>query len=685
MTPREFVDKRVGRRVPGLGLRLALGAVCALAVAGRAATGAAAARPDILTGKLLLSDNFDRFTTPTESLGALPDGVHTWAKRVPKEGAGLITGGSGRLRVGYRSGREHAPHDTGVYVTGFTVADAVISLQVGASLMKARPHCACVGYRARTGAAAAGARQKDAYHVELKNDWSGSRDLVLRYGTDVIAAADLATSRDPKVEFHLEIAFAGSRHVVRIDGKKVVDYWETRAGRNAPGCVGFGSSYSIGLFDDFAVSEARLATPPRTALAVAGGISALVFQGRPFFVNGTYNPPDEEDLNEWLAAGGNTFVTGVGCPETPAQAARVTALAQEAAAWAARHNVAALYAPGGLYSSANGRCTVTQPHDLAAKKRFLEQVLAVTATHAQTLGYWTFDEPENALHKAYANWDEKKDQGLAEWIAEGMKWTYDTLKAGDPDAYVMPTIAWWTTYEALAPLYDVNVPNEYPTLHQDQPLTGPLYNVVHDAAKAADAVRATGRTSFIYMPGIFDRMPGRWRAATLRELRYLYFAPLTQGAMGVLAWRLGYCSMRYRRVVVYPVMRELDRLVPWLLGERCDDGVASDHDAATVEYLKKLPKRVRTVVDEETVETVEVASVPDCSHLLRRRPSNSFLLLAVNNRKEAIQVTFTITGIAGLPEGATEHFEYRHVPIRDNRIVDTFEPFAVRAYVIEPK
>ena len=89
------------------------------------------------------------------------------------------------------------------------------------------------------------------------------------------------------------------------------------------------------------------------------------------------------------------------------------------------------------------------------------------AYHPQTLGYWAFGEPENALYRAYAAWDQKKDQGLAEWIAEGMKWTYETLKSGDPDAYVMPTIAWWTTYEVLAPLYDVNAPNEYPTLTKD--------------------------------------------------------------------------------------------------------------------------------------------------------------------------------------------------------------------------
>jgi len=648
--------------------------------AGASTTGAATAQ-----GKRLLSDDFDRFDKAEVVLGALPEGGHRWAKRVPEHNPGLVCGSSGRLRIGYHSGRSHAPHDTGVYVAGFTVADAVIRLKVGPSLMRARAHRAFIGYRGRSGDGAAGGQQKHAYHLELRNDWSGSRDVVLRYGREMLAAADVAASRDLRDVHEVRVAFAGDRHQAWVDGKQVIDYWEIEPGRNGPGYVGFGGAYSIGMFDDFAVFEARLTVSARQALKVPGGISPLVFQGRPFFINGTYNRPAEEDLEEWLGAGGNTFVVGVGCPETPEQTQRMTESLRASAAWATKHNLAALYLPGGLYSRQGKLWTVTQPEDLPAKKRFLEQMLAVTAGHPQTLGYWTFDEPENALYRAYADWKQKKDQGLAEWIAEGMKWTYETLKAGDPDAYVMPTIAWWTTYEGLAPLYDVNVPNEYPTLVKDAPLTGPLYNVVHDAAKAADAVRATGRTSFVYMPGIFDRMPGRWRAATLRELRYTYFAPLTQGSMGVLSWRLGYCSMLYRRTVVYPVIRELDRLKPWLLGERCSEKVISDHDTATAEYLRKLPKRVRTVVDEETVEKVEVDSVPDCSYILRRRPSNSFLLLAVSNRKEPIQVTFTLSGIDGLPDRALEHLEYRGVPIQEGRIVDTFEPFAVRAYVIEPR
>ena len=84
-------------------------------------------------------------------------------------------------------------------------------------------------------------------------------------------------------------------------------------------------------------------------------------------------------------------------------------------------------------------------------------------------------------------------------------------------------------------------------------------------------------------------------------------------------------------------------------------------------------------------EWVEIPGVPDCSYMLRRRPSNSYLLLAVNNRKDAIEVTFTLDGIDGLPGQAHEYLDYHSVPLEENRITDTLEPFGVRAYIIEPE
>lgn len=639
---------------------------------------------DITHGRTLLADDFTRFAEGSADLGQLPGAEASWGKRVPiidgEPMDNAIRAGGGALTVGYASGQ--APFDTGVWIEGFTIADGAISLTVGPSHMADRCNNASISYRTPTGEAAAGSRQKGAYHVDLAGDWSGSRDVWLRYGTDLLATGNVGNARAPTAPHQVKVAFSGDRHSVCVDGVKVIDYWEIDAGRTSAGFVGFGGWYSIGAFDDFVLAEAVAGLERRPSAPGADG--PLFFQGRPFFPIGTYNPPDEDDLEEWVAAGCNTTVLGVpGEAATPEQ--RATGI-RASADWAAKREVAVIWFPGvDFYSQADGKPTVTKPEDIPPKVALLEEMLAITAGDAQTFGYCTFDEPENVLYPTYKDWDQKKDQGLAEWIAQGMGWTFSTLKQADPDAYVMPIVAWWTTYKDLAPLYDVNFPNHYPTLKEHPPLQGNLYEVVLDAALAADAARETDRIGFVYMPGIFDLMPGRWRAATLRELRYTCFAPITQGALGVVPWRLGYCSMPYRRAVVYPVMRELSRLRPWLLGEWCDGLVTSNRDEATVEYLRKLPKRVRLVEAEEKVETVESDVVPDCSHCLRRRPDNTYLLLAVNNRREPLEVTFTLSGIDGLPDHALDYMEYASVRIVDGRLSDTLEPFAVRAYVIEVK
>ncbi|MCE5239961.1 hypothetical protein LLH23_15985 [bacterium] len=636
---------------------------------------------DLRAGNTLLADSFDRFTSATADLGKLPGTERPWVKRIPaldgKPAEGLITAARGAVTIGYSSGSN--PCDTGLAVDGFTVADGVVSLTVGPSQMAGRGHTAIVSYRAADVQAAAGGMADGAYHVEVAPDWSGSRDVILRYGKERLAVADITAARGLQDPHRVRVAFSGDHHQVWLDDKLVMDFWEAASDRTAAGHVGFGGYYSIGTFDDFSVAE--VVGGPTSAADTKGQLRPLLFQGRPFFVLGTYDAPRDGDLAEWLEAGCNTTLFHVADPKTtPAQRREQI---EKDIAWARPHNTALIYFPAiDFYARTNGKPTVPTPDQTAPMVAQLQEMLAITGRDRQTFGYCTFDEPENVLHPAYADWEKRKDVGLGEWIGSGFKWLYDTLKAGDPDAYVMPIIAWWTTYEATAPIYDVNLPDEYP--QRGAPLSGDLFNAVYDAAKAADAARAKGRTGFVYMPPCFDVIEAPWRAATVAEFRYLCFGPLTQGAQGLLTWRLGRATLPYRRAVIYPVYRQIKPLIPWLLGERCDERVTSDADAPTVDYLKKLPVRVRTVAGE-TIEKVEVAGVSDCSHCLRRRPDNTYLLLAVNNRREPLTVTFTLQGLGDLPETALETLQYARTPLSGGQIRETFEPFGVRAWVIEPK
>ncbi len=646
----------------------------AILLVAAATSGIAHAQP-IEAGPVLVADDFQRFGEMTTEIGALPVGGQAWAKAVTAPDGTvmdtLVRGMNQQLWIGYASGTVNRPV---VWPDGLRVADGVIELTVGPSTMGERPHTAVISYRARDeGAVRPGA--DGAYHVWLVQDWSGSRDLELRYGNRLLAAADIADVHDPTASYRVQVAFSGDHHLVTVDDHLLIDFWEWRPDRAQAGLLGFGAWYSQGLFDDFVV---RAAGPPGEPVydTSSGRILPLIYQGRPFVPVGVYDRPGEEDIGDFLEAGGNCVIAPTFSESLP----REVRLAQvrEVAQWGADHGIAIAYFPGiDFYSHDGEQAIPTRPEEIPARLALINELLSVTAEHPNTLGYWTFDEPENVTYKAYREWDQRRDIGLAQWLAEGMRWTFEAFKSGDPDAYVMPTIAWWTTYKGLAPLYDVNVPNTYRMGDES-------YMVVYDCALAADAIRATDARSFVFMPAIYDHMEG-WRAHSRPKMRYSFIAPFTQGAMGILGWRLGRASMDYRRAVIYPSLREVSRLVPWLLGEWHDDLVTSDRDSATADYLQELPVRVRMVPGEEDAETVRVEedAVPDCSHCLRRAADNTWLLIAVSNRREPMTVTFTLD-LPSLPEKALDLIDWREVNIENGQITEQFEPFGVRTWRIVP-
>ena len=125
--------------------------------------------------------------------------------------------------------------------------------------------------------------------------------------------------------------------------------------------------------------------------------------------------------------------------------------------------------------------------------------------------------------------------------------------------------------------------------------------------------------------------------------------------------------------------------MPWLYGEWHDELVTSDHDTTTAEYLQELPVRVRLVPGEEDGEMArgDEHVLCDVSHCLRRAADNTWMLLAVSNRREPVEVTFTLD-ITGLPEKALDLIAWREIDIEAGQIVEQMEPFAVRAWRIVP-
>jgi len=207
--------------------------------------------------KPIVFDDFIRFTTQKcVELGTMTDGVHKWVKRVPIEKDGtsldwLIHGSSGRLCIGYKSGLEIC--DTGVAVADFMIKNGIIELKVAPSGMSDKKNAAYINYRASAIQSAAGSKMEGAYHVGVSPDWSKKEDVGLFFGKTKLISADVAESSKPADLHSLKVMFKENRHVVWIDGKKIIDFLDSSPERNKEGQVGFGGWYSCGYFDEFAL------------------------------------------------------------------------------------------------------------------------------------------------------------------------------------------------------------------------------------------------------------------------------------------------------------------------------------------------------------------------------------------------------------------------------------------------
>ena len=328
---------------------------------------------------------------------------------------------------------------------------------------------------------------------------------------------------------------------------------------------------------------------------------------------------------------------------------------------------------------------------LEIRKKVLADAAAKLATYPNVIGY-TMDEPENCVWKYYkANhsdeWDKEHDKGLANRMMSWLGWTTDVIRQNHPNAQMMPIIAWWTNYETTAPMYDVLIANTYPGKKEGmKEFDSDLYMVNYDAALQVAGVRAAGGgRSAIFMPPMFDILGKDHIGYTVKEELYVLFAPITRGVMGIHGWRLQRCTDEYRKFVIYPAMKEVHLLKEYFLGEWCDELVSSDHDFASVDYLKKFQTRVRLVEGEEDGELQTVEDVvPDVTYCLRKHPDGSYLLLAVNNTRAPLQAKFLIN-LPKLPRFMVDNINQSNsVWFKGKKATISFGPFGVHAYILRP-
>ena len=328
------------------------------------------------------------------------------------------------------------------------------------------------------------------------------------------------------------------------------------------------------------------------------------------------------------------------------------------------------------------------PETLAKRQAFLAEAMHVLSKYPNIIGY-SIDEPENTFTNYFriARKDMDLDAGIGPALNQWLGWLKPFTQKHHPGALWMPVIAWWGTYKDVAPLYDVLLADQYPRAATENApeFSSPLYEVSFDAARMVSAARhAGGGRTAIYVPPCFDILKGNWTFATRAEQRYLFFAPITRGAMGILAWRLNRASQEHRDKVVYPTLRELARFQEYFLGEWHDELVKSNRDTATVDYLKKFVKRDKLLNDDkEHGGSMEVLDfVPDVSHCLRKAANGKWMLLAVNNQRTPLSATFTMK-LPFQPKAMTEAIANRAVPVAGGKFTDKFAPFGVHVYIIE--
>lgn len=294
--------------------------------------------------------------------------------------------------------------------------------------------------------------------------------------------------------------------------------------------------------------------------------------------------------------------------------------------------------------------------------------------HPAILGWYTFDEPENAYcrHPDFLEFcrrrqAEGKSPDLDVFINERCGWVKKTIREHDPNPehYVFAVIAWWTCYEKLGEaLVDVNMPNQYSNGEGVGEFGGNSEAMWYDAFQAATAARAYNGLGFVDVPWGTNLIGEPWRPTTHREFRYAVFVPMTQGAMGSIYWAAYRSRGPFVFQVILPVLSELNECVPFWLGQWHDEALNLKPDREIVREKYKAPALAGCVRQAEDGRT---------------------LVLVVNNLQEPIEATATLD-LSYLPTVARDQLAAGSpFAIENGQITLPMEPLGVRALVLEPK
>ncbi len=378
----------------------------------------------------------------------------------------------------------------------------------------------------------------------------------------------------------------------------------------------------------------------------------LKFKGKDYYMISNWSPVWRHSADNFA----NREIFEAGCnsvwlplmPENPAKVQETVALAKR---WQKEYpDVAIVLVVSHYFAFAHDgkNFKLHDEKELPELRRKFRETLALFKDNENIFGI-SLDEPENSIFQNYGKWLEErglnaKSYLFTDYVTLAIKWLGEETKKVLPNAYYMPIVAWWNSYEGTASAYDLLVSNSYPETDREQNPGGKFFQVAYDCRISKETVEKTKLKGYIYMPPAFNVITvapwNNMREYSALDLRYLWLSPVTQDARGICGWIMYRATEKYARANILPLFEELKAFTPWLLGEDCRRLATNDQGEIYIHRMRKVVKMAGEEIDE--YEDMAVAS--RCTWILKRNPADgSLLLLAANNTPAELKTTFTLS------------------------------------------
>ncbi len=424
--------------------------------------------------------------------------------------------------------------------------------------------------------------------------------------------------------------------------------------------------------------------------AVAADFKPLEFRGKPFFMIGNWDSRMENNIrsvNPFMkAAGMNSVMVFIDFNDAKQYESDMALIRWYRDNHPDMAVIVDLQLPFILQAAGPKKFVPVPAAELPVRKARLSAAVKELQSYGNVIGY-SIDELENRLYGTLSEWRKtagldagEMDLALTRYMEIAIQWVAESIRANHPEAFFMPLQAWWTTYGQSDKLYDVLIANDYPVTG-DQTVRPTFYSVAYDAQLAAAATAKFGKRCFIYCPPGFNVLKsGAWKDAreyTIEELRYLWFTPISSGAMGVMGWRQRRVTNAYALNTIFPLLSQINALVPWLLGENLDQAVQCSRKQDTTEY--KIPKRSR-MTDEEDNE-FHIRPVRTITWIARRNPADASVMLLACNNSNRPESAFFVFSKPIMAKDSLELFSGQTARV-GGRFKVEFKPYDVKVFML---